>query len=578
MDKIAISKALKRRLNSEQIHTHYQQLPAVIVAPAVGALFTAWVLWDAVHNDYLKTGLVAVMSISLFRILIYKWYFHRPDNRFSITRWRWISISTAFISGSIWGSAAIFLYPPYAPEYEVFMLVLLALIPVAPVAALAVYMPAFYAYYIPSIAPFIIILGLQQNRPESMTAILLLMMMGATLTFASKYSAILAEAILLRLKLADKKEELEKAAMVKTRFLASASHDLRQPVHALGLFAETLSSKKNDPGSIKLIKNIEEATLNLRIMLDGMLDISRLDAQIVDVHRSHFNLGVLLQSLKDEYRPQALQKGLSFHYVATDLVVDSDPVLLERILRNLLSNAIKYTRQGGVLLGCRRQQGLLSIQVCDTGIGIPADQIGEIFMEFTQLQRTQKNSKKGLGLGLSIIKRLCLLLDHKVDVYSRPGKGSIFSVELPAGNRNKAEQVQAKQALLYPSFNAFLAVVIDDDESVRTAMQLLINEWGGNVIACETAQQALSQIEQQACHPNIFIVDYQLRHEKTALDAIAELSPVLLEDCPVVIITGDTDPERIKKAHNAGYMLLHKPVDPEQLKICIFELLNDSEN
>ncbi len=579
MPQTIISNELKERLVAEQLHTHYKQLPAIIIAPAVGAIFTAWVLWDAVNLLYLQIGLSAVLSISVIRILIFKRYFFSGKNRSRQQRWRWISISTALMSGCIWGSSAIFLYPPLVADYQIFMLVLLALVPVAPVAALAVYMPAFYAYYIPCIAPFIIKLGLQESRPEFMTAILLLMMMGATLTFANKYSTILAEAILLRLQLADKKQELEKTAIVKTRFLALASHDLRQPVHALGLFVETLRSRLNDFSDSKLLKNIEEATLNLRIMLDGMLDISRLDAKVVEVNRRSFDIGILLDSLTNEYRPQAMQNGLRFHYVSTHIIVDSDPILLERILRNLLSNAIKYTHKGGILLGCRRQSGHLNIQVCDTGIGIPAGQIDEVFIEFTQLRQTRRNSNKGLGLGLSIIKRLCKLLDHEIDVYSQPGKGSIFSIVLPLGNEAvmNEKQMKSETSIALSAVKGFKTVVIDDDESVQEAMHSLIVEWGGKVITSATAEQALQQIRKTSFTPDILIVDYQLQQGLTAVDAINYLNPVLPDDTPIVIITGDTDPEHIKQAHNAGYLLLHKPVDPDQLKVCLIEMLNGSK-
>lgn len=571
---------LRNRLTQEQLHTHYKQLPAVIIAPAMGAVFTAWVLWDAVNSLYLQTGLAAVIGISTLRIFIYKWYFSSASERNIQKKWRWISISTALISGCIWGSAAIFLYPPLLPEYEVYMLVLLALIPVAPVAALAVYMPAFYAYYIPCTVPFILTLGLQDSRAELMTAVLLMMMMGATLTFAKKYSSMLSESILLHLQLADKKQELEKAAVVKTQFLASASHDLRQPVHAIGLFVEALHHKFKNIESRKLLNNIEEAILNLRIMLEGMLDISRLDAKVVEVNRRNFNTENLLDSLRDEYGPQIIQKGLSFHYFSPGLIVNSDPILLERILRNLLSNAIKYTLSGGILLGCRWQHGKVRILICDTGSGIPTDQLDDIFLEFTQLDNAERNAKKGLGLGLSIVKRLCHLLDHEINVSSRPGKGSTFSVLLPAANDLPLtlKQQSNESRLNKPLPKHFLAVIIDDNETIRKAMRSLIKEWGGHVITSTSAQEALPKILQLAQTPDLLLVDYRLARDSTAIDAIAELKPVTGKNTATIIITGDTSPARIREAHQHGYLLLHKPVDPRQLKISIIELLDSAES
>ncbi len=571
----AVPDELKQRLTAEQLHSHFQQLPAVIIAPALGALFTAWVLWDAVNTNYLAIGLAGVLLISTLRIFLYQWYFSQDNQRTRQKLWRRIAIGTALVSGSLWGSAAIFLYPPLLPEYEVYMLVLLALVPVAPVAALAVYMPSFYAYYIPCLAPFIITLGLQDSRAERMTALLLLMMMGATLTFANKYADMLAEAIRLRLQLADKKEALEQAAVVKTRFLAAASHDLRQPVHAMGLFLESLRNLVSGIDAGKLLQRIDEVTLNLRRMLDAMLDISRLDAQVVEVKRTDFSLGEMFDRLRDEYAPLAEQKGLRFHCAGPRAVVNSDPALLERILRNLLSNAIKYTCKGGILLGCRRHHGLVRVQVYDTGPGIPAHQLDEIFLEFTQLQNAERNLKKGLGLGLSITKRLGHLLQHKITVRSCPGKGSTFSVELPLAKdtpsvfEQKNTEIQAGELHLDDS----LVVVIDDDEAVRAAMLSLLQQWGANVVVDASAEDVLKHIRKSDQTPDLLIIDYRLSHGKTALDAIAVLEQEIEKDTPTIIVTGDTAPERIREAHNAGYLLLHKPVDPERLKVCINALL-----
>lgn len=290
----ALSDELRQRLHIEQLHTHYQQLPAMIIAPALGALFTAWVLWDAVNTTYLKIGLAGVLGISVVRIFLYRKYFSRNRQRESQQLWRYLAISLALISGCIWGSTAIFLYPPLQAEYEVYMLVLLALVPVAPMAALAVYMPAFYVYYLPCVAPFVITLGLQEGRAERMTALLLLMMSGAIITFANKYAAMLTEAIRLRLQLADQTKQLEQAAIVKTRFLAAASHDLRQPVHAMGLFIASLQSQSAELRESKLFTQIEQSILVLRRMLDAMLDISRLDAGIVEIHQQDFKLSKLM--------------------------------------------------------------------------------------------------------------------------------------------------------------------------------------------------------------------------------------------------------------------------------------------
>jgi len=572
----AVSDGVLRRLADEQLRTHYRQLPAVIVAPALGAIFTAWVLWPAVDTGYLTIGLVGVLSISVLRVFLYKWFLAVEASVALHPRWRLFAIGTALVSGIIWGSAAIFLYPPLLPEYEIYMLVLLALVPVAPVAALAVYMPAFYAYYIPCILPFIVTLGMQDNRAERMTAVLLLMMMGATLTFASKYSAMLAEAIRLRLRLADKKEELERSIAVKSRFLAAASHDLRQPVHAMGLFLESLGAKVRDADAQQVLRRIMASVTTLRRMLDAMLDVSRLDAEMVEVRRRSFRLNGLLRKLHHEYVPVARQKGLRLDYVPSRVVVDSDPVLLERILRNLLSNAIRYTRRGGIVMGCRRNGGRVRVLVCDTGIGIPASRLDEIFHEFSQLHNPERNPGQGLGLGLSIVRRLADLLGHDVQVSSREGKGSVFSIELPpgTGRPQEVDVTEEERPAIHWERERLLILVIDDDEPVRLGMARVLEDWKFDAVVAESAAHAIREMRERGRSPDLVIVDYRLSQGVTAPDVIRMLKPEFGEQVPFIIITGDTAPERIREAHRAGHMLLHKPVDPGRLKACVSALLD----
>ncbi len=571
----AISGELRQRLRAEQLHTHYQQLPAMIIAPALGALFTAWVLWDAVNTTYLKVGLTGVLGISLLRIFLFRSYFASSQQALEKEKWHYFAVFLALFSGCIWGSAAIFLYHPLQVEYEIYTLVLLALVPVAPMAALAVYMPAFYAYYLPCITPFIITLAMQENRAEKMTALLLLMMAGAIITFANKYAAMLAEAIRLRLQLADKKEQLEQAAIVKTRFLAAASHDLRQPVHAMGLFLESLRNRYQELHDSKLLVQLEQSILILRRMLDAMLDISRLDAGVVEVRRQDFRLAELLATLQDEYAPLAAQRGLRFCYVATRQIVNSDPVLLERILRNLLANAVKYTRRGRILLGCRRRGQCVQIQVCDSGSGIAAAQLDEIFFEFTRLHNNENHPQQGLGLGLSIVKRLSHLLGHDIAVHSREGQGSIFSITIPR-SKNMPQSIHTKDdqsPAPAPNLHQWQVLVVDDNEAVRQGMTTLLEQWNAKVIAAAGMDDLLQKSKHLSRTPDLLIVDYHLASGITAHDVIRILNTKFKQPVPVIIITGDTAPARIREAHDADHLLLHKPVAPEKLKACISSLL-----
>ena len=570
----ATPETLRRRLRAEQLHTHYQQLPAMIIAPALGALFTAWVLWDAVNRQYLIIGLAGILCLSLARFFLYRRYFSRDRRESPEKRWHYLAVSLALVSGCIWGSAAIFLYPPLRPDYEVYMLVLLSLVPVAPMSALAAYMPAFHAYYLPCIAPFILVLGLENGRAERMTALLLLMMSGAMITFANRYASMLAEAIRLRLQLADKTEQLEQAIVVKTRFLAAASHDLRQPVHAVGLFLESLQQRYRELRDSDLFVRVRQSIATLRRMLDAMLDISRLDSGMVEIRRQDFRLAELLDALHEEYAPLARHRGLELRYVPSRLIVNSDPGLLERILRNLLDNALKYTRRGRILLGCRRQGSDVKILICDSGAGIPADRVDEIFHEFTRLPGNPDSEERGLGLGLSIVRRLARLLEHEVTVHSREDRGSIFSITLPRG-RGRPEDLRKTRApghLPDPELDQWRILVVDDEEAVRLGMAALLEQWHASVICAAGMDDLPRKLRRFPAAPDLLIVDYRLAPGVTAETIIRRVRTEFGKPVPVIIITGDTDPARIREAHAAGHLLLHKPVAPEKLRACISSL------
>ncbi len=569
---------LQQCLRAEQLHTHYQQLPAMIIAPALGALFTAWVLWDAVNTSYLKIGLAAILSISLIRIFLYRKYFSCVRKNEPQQLWHVLAISLALLSGCIWGSTAIFLYPPLQADYEVYMLVLLALVPVAPMAALAVYMPAFYVYYLPCIAPFVITLGLQEGRAEKMTALLLLMMSGAIITFANKYAAMLTEAIRLRLQLAEQTKQLEQAAIMKTRFLAAASHDLRQPVHAMGLFIASLQSQCQELQQNKLFTQIAQSILVLRRMLDTMLDISRLDAGIIEVHQQYFKLSELMNRLRDEFAPLAAAQGLEFHYIKSRQIVNTDPVLLERILRNLLTNALKYTQHGRILFGCRRCGENIKIQVCDTGTGIPLTQLENIFIEFIRLENNASQQDQGMGLGLSISQRLTVLLQHSLTVTSQESRGSIFSLSLPCRQRS-TELISINRInhpVTHPDLHQWQVIIVDDDDAVCLGMTTLLTQWHARVIAATNIDELSKKLQKLPQAPDLLITDYRLAQGVTAKNIIRIVNDKFKQAIPTIIITGDTTPARIREAHNAGQTLLHKPVDPDKLKACINSLKLES--
>ena len=574
---IDAEEALRERLTAEKVRIHYSQLPGMILAPTLGGLFSSWVLWNAVDNRWLIIGMSIVFLLSAARAVLYFQFRKTPEEHRDDRRWRHFAFAGALLSGMVWGSAAIVLYPPLQSDYLVYLVAMLSLTPVAPVAALAVYLPTFYAYYIPCITPFVVILLLSGNRPEQLTGLLLIIASGATINFALEYARTLNESLRLRLQLGDKTLALEHAARVKTHFLAAASHDLRQPVHAMGLFLESLRPRLRKPEDRELLDNVDSALQGLRGMLSEMLDISRLDAEVVHVDRRPLRLCDLLEKLAQEYAPQAAGKGLRLRFRCPDhgITVISDGSMLERILRNLLENALKYTQRGGILLACRQRGDHVLVQVIDTGRGIAAENLDEIFLEFTQIDNPARDATRGLGLGLAIVQRLARLLGHEITVRSQPGQGSTFNLWL-AGGEESARVAPAASTPASPTDRSLAGLgpvlIIDDDEGIRSGTARLLRQWGGHPLSADSAEAALALLRETGERPNVLVVDYRLAEGQTALAAIDRLQAFLRTTVPAIIITGDTDPERIREAHGSGHLLLHKPLEPERLKLCLASL------
>jgi two-component system CheB/CheR fusion protein len=372
----------------------------------------------------------------------------------------------------------------------------------------------------------------------------------------------ITEPLRARQALAVAKATAEQASAGKTRFLAAASHDLRQPVQAAVLFHHLLSEQGLTEKPAELLHRLGNTLTALRSMLDEILDISRLDAGVVESEVKDFPLRTIIDHLQEEFAPLAQIAGLMLRSVDTGVAVRSDPELLSRILRNFLANAVKYTDHGRILMGCRRSGGAVRIQIWDTGRGIPEEQLSAIFEEFHQVDNLGRDRSQGLGLGLSIVDRLAKLLDHPIGVRSTPGRGSVFEIVVPVVE--KAEPV-AETPLEPPLDGAGRCVlVIDDDPAVLDSVRLLLDGHGFEVMATVDPALALALFTERP-PPQLVIADYRLQGGENGSDAIQRLSSSFGITLPGIILTGDTSPERIREASRSDFILLHKPVNPRDL-------------
>ncbi len=399
------------------------------------------------------------------------------------------------------------------------------------------------------------------------------------------------------------RREAERANVAKTRFLATASHDLRQPIHALGLFFANLADRVRDAETNPLIRQIEDSIGAIDSMLSALLDISKLDAGVVHPtigpvvvanlfkrleteYRSHgINpFGTLLErrSFKrpeTRYQPLLQRSGNTLRIRPTQAIVQSDPALLERILRNLISNALRYTHHGRVLVGSRRRGDKLRIEVYDTGVGIPENQLENIFLEFYQLGSLERDRGQGLGLGLglAIVKRLAALLGHEITVRSYVGRGSCFAITVPLIQDSSCYSLPLTATTPSKVLQNHRVLVLDDDEAVLAAMDGLLERWGCTVIKASSLEEAQERIQATASPPELLIVDYRLQGQLSGLEAVAILQKALRRYVPALVITGDTAPDRLREAEASGYPLLHKPVQPAKLRSALHHLLHQRE-
>ncbi|MDP3229176.1 MAG: ATP-binding protein [Acidovorax sp.] len=364
-------------------------------------------------------------------------------------------------------------------------------------------------------------------------------------------------------------EAAERADRDKSRFLAAASHDLRQPLHAMGLFLESLQRSPLNDHQRTVLKHAHAASGAAAEMLTTLLDYSRLEAGVVKVRPDAFAVQPLLTALEQEFGVQADTAGLVYRTRETSAAAHADRSLVGLVMHNFISNALRYTARGGVLIACRTRGKRLALEVWDTGAGIPEHQWEEIFKEFHQLGNPERDRRKGLGLGLAIVQRLAREMKTSVELRSYPGRGSVFRLWLDRWQGALVDD--AIPALDARGLVGLRVLAIDDDEAVRLGMQSLLQSWGCHCITAASSTEALECLDDIT--PDLIITDFRLRHEETGKQVLQALRAYLGTNVPAIIMTGDTSPQRLRDAQSTSALLLHKPVSTGQLRDAMVQLI-----
>jgi two-component system CheB/CheR fusion protein len=369
------------------------------------------------------------------------------------------------------------------------------------------------------------------------------------------------------------------ATAAKSRFLAAASHDLRQPLQTLVLLQGQLAKIVAGEKAQNLIARLDDTIGTMSGMLNALLDINQIEAGTIRAEVVQFPVNDLLARMQDEFTASAQAQGLALRIVACSLSVRSDPRLLEQMVRNLLSNALKYTRRGKVLLGCRRHEGSLAIEVCDTGDGIPAGELNAIFEEYHQLDNAARERSRGLGLGLSIVRRLAGLLGHQVHVRSQLGKGSTFAIEVPRLPNEVAPPLAGdRPSTVEKALGTGAILVVEDDPEMRDLLDHLLTDEGYRVVAAPDGIAALDSVMLQAARPDLVLADYNLPRGMNGLQVAAKLCERFSSQIPVIILTGDISTQTLREIAGQHCVQLNKPVKLHELTETIQELLRSSQS
>jgi signal transduction histidine kinase len=578
-------------VKAELVRHLYRQAPIAQIGMMAGSGLLVYVLWNTSNRAYLLYWLFGHSMVIMLRLALIAMYFRVRPGPTATSRWAAVAAAGSLLSSSTWGLACIVFFDPSRPLSVMMITVILLALSGGAAAILSANLLSFGIFVAPQLGTLFVTAlwygGLENNAVAFIAAFAAVAYFMAarstkrlhTETFRLGYENVALVNDLQRREVALEaaRRSAEQANAAKTRFLAAASHDLRQPIHALGLLFATLADRVRNKQTAPLLDQIDDSVQAIDTMLNSLLDVSKLDAGVVQPIIGPLHLAGLLQRLNSEQQPIAALTGNRLTVRATDAMVLSDGSMLHRILDNFIANALRYTHHGRILVGARRRGRAIRIDVIDTGPGIPPESLEDIFVEFHQLGNPERDRRRGLGLGLAIVKRLADLLGHKIEVRSVVDRGSRFSITVPLSVEQRSGRLHHVQAYRTDvDIHGRTVLVLDDEVAVREAMRHLLERWGCQVIAAASLDEAEGRLTASGLLPELLIVDYRLQRNESGIDAIRRLRETAGVPIPALVVTGDTAPDRLREATASGHPLMHKPVMPEALRTAMARLIHPS--
>ena len=576
----------------DQMRALYVQTPATLAGYVFGVVVIVMLFQPLADPRVLWGWVGAVALLWGVRLAHYLRYLRTPTaDDATLLAWRRSWRVLVLLQGSMWGLASWLFWGLGTPYQTIALILVIHTYCVSSVQLLATQAGVFLGFISLVLTPAIVRIASDTTQPGNIQlAVVLAIVFLATVLMVRTYRNALGQAISLKARTEELAVQLrvekaeadtarraaEAASRAKTQFFAAASHDLRQPLHAMGLFAEALRQRSHDPEVASLVNSINESVDALEGLFGELLDITRIDTGGVEVNPAPVRLRDVFGRLRLHFEPIAFEKGLMLSFRGEQHVAHADPVLLERVLRNVVSNAIRYTDDGGVLVSCRPRNGQLLVQVWDSGIGIAEAMLPRIFDEFFQVQSNrplEAHHRKGLGLGLAIVKRLSGLMAAPLDVRSRAGHGTVFSLTVPVGKAPRTVEAVAGKAKLPIglTLEGRRFVVVEDEAAVREGLVVLLQAWGASVVAFDTVEGVEAWVGSSAAEePHLLLVDYRLPQGKTGIDALVALRARWPQaKLPAIVITGSSLGGHEDEAVTHDYHLLIKPVLPNKLRAMI---------
>ncbi|VAW59969.1 hypothetical protein MNBD_GAMMA11-880 [hydrothermal vent metagenome] len=597
---------LQQKIFAEQVRIIYQQLALFIYGGATASILVVILFWENASQTLLIAWFVAIL-VMCFGLLyplqvVYK-RANPPDEK--MKKWGFVVTLALGVSFTTWGLMGTLFYSREVFEYQL----LLNLFVIGGSAVIMIgttsYMRVYYITCIPVLLPLFVRFVFHGDVLHLALSACLLLFWVIMTAGCRQINQSVVKSLMLgyrnqglveevtqqkervlqqKEKVMQQKEVAEQANLAKSRFLAAASHDLRQPLQAQALFVAELYGRLHEPDKCRVIlARLDDSIHAMRGLFNALLDISKLDAGVVHPKVKNFKISSLLTVIEGEYVAHARDRGLELKIrcrcdrEGREVVVRTDPSLLDCVLRNLIVNAIRYTQSGRVLVCCRYRGKYLLVEVWDTGPGIAEKYRRNIFQEFFQIENQQRDRSKGLGLGLSVVRRIAKLLDCPVKVDSIEGKGSRFSISVPLSDSDPVTvRNHTKQQMDRHILGGVSVAVVDDDVAIRQGMRGLLESWGCHVLSAESGKELLSKLSRGNFVPDIIVADYRLAGSLTGVQVVQQARVFLNNDVPAVLITGDIGVDKLQDVQLSGIPLMHKPVQPGKFRTLVQYLLSST--